>query len=288
MPLESRFNPLNPERILWLRKRRRRRRRRRPRKPRRSNLPARVEPRSARAPLSVQSLRRTAGAARLFLILKRSTKGKPRAEERKSTGEGVTQRVHDLRPPDHPIARRLPAGRTTKKPITAAQSSPMRIRGWASSAAMTFGRKEEDRWLRLQDIDQETLTITLRRPRSSRRPTTDGVPRSPSLRQLGQVGDLARFQRGKRQSAGVQHGRMPSEQPKAAAMPARALGQRKVSVLARRCRARRSRSARSGGTRAAWSHRYHAEARRGRSAARLPGLRCPYMPCRASKGEQQQ
>src|SRR5215471_9789879 len=32
------FNPLNPERILWLRKRRRRKRRRRPRRPRRSNL----------------------------------------------------------------------------------------------------------------------------------------------------------------------------------------------------------------------------------------------------------
>src|SRR5262249_61815888 len=36
--LVSRFNPLNPERILWLRKRRRRKRRRRPRRPRRSNL----------------------------------------------------------------------------------------------------------------------------------------------------------------------------------------------------------------------------------------------------------
>ena len=49
MPLVSRFHPLNPERILWLRKRRRRRRRRRPRSRRRSNFPARVEPCSARA-----------------------------------------------------------------------------------------------------------------------------------------------------------------------------------------------------------------------------------------------
>src|SRR4030081_2920119 len=50
--LVSRFHPFNLERILWLRKRRRQKRRRsqsRRRSPR-SNLQARVEPRSARAP----------------------------------------------------------------------------------------------------------------------------------------------------------------------------------------------------------------------------------------------
>ena len=48
--LVSRFHPLTQMRMLWLRKRRRQRRRRRPRSRRRSNLQARVEPRSARAP----------------------------------------------------------------------------------------------------------------------------------------------------------------------------------------------------------------------------------------------
>src|ERR1700684_335534 len=60
--LVSRFNPLTQMRMLWLRKRRRQRRRKRPRSRRRSSFEkARVEPRSARAPVRVMTIRRGRG-----------------------------------------------------------------------------------------------------------------------------------------------------------------------------------------------------------------------------------
>src|SRR5215470_1531420 len=134
MPLVSRFNPLNPERILWLRKRRRRRRRRRPRSRRRSNSSARVGPWLCRTlalpghPASpgerfeVRGFEargfKVASLARLFsfwflfgsgswtrapcLLPLRKSQLCP--EKRKAAGEGAPQPGHDTRTAHHAVA----------------------------------------------------------------------------------------------------------------------------------------------------------------------------------------
>ena len=87
----SRFLPLNSKRMLWLRKQRRRkkRRRRRRQKPR-SNLQARVGPRSARAPVTRFNIHQS-GGPRARLLIYRSVNAslapgaaKPPAKPRRS------------------------------------------------------------------------------------------------------------------------------------------------------------------------------------------------------------
>ena len=185
----SRFNPLNPERILWLRKRRRRKRRRRRRRPRspRSEFSARVE-RSAPPghPIGECDFRNGGPRARLFdswltardCSALREAPAWRRARQSRRQSSRRSQ-VITFGPGDDAVAD---AGREQAvdhehrkghRHEDAAQfQHPRQGMRLVGGDELRQEGEEEDRQFRIEDVDQEspvTMTRRLERPAAGRR-----------------------------------------------------------------------------------------------------------------------